>query len=265
MNIQVLVATMHQPKGDYSLLEKMNIQSDAIICNQCERNEFEEFVWNGHVINWLSFSERGVGLNRNNALMRASSDIIMFADDDVQYINGYPKIITDYYTKNPKADAVIFNFLVKRGNEEFEQLVDKKRKLNRKTATKFPTYCISCKNSQITRKNIYFHREFGGGTKFSHGEDSIFLQDCLKSGLRMYTSDEIVGKVDHGASTWFKGYDSKYFSDKGVLFYKIVGALAPLVAAYHCFKHRSMYKEYGWKKGMVQMWEGIKKYKSMDL
>ena len=42
MTLQVLVATMHQT--DHSLLEKMNIQSDAIVVNQCNRNEVERFM-----------------------------------------------------------------------------------------------------------------------------------------------------------------------------------------------------------------------------
>ena len=48
MTLQVLVATMHQT--DHSLLEKMNIQSDAIVINQCDRNEIERFTYKGHNI-----------------------------------------------------------------------------------------------------------------------------------------------------------------------------------------------------------------------
>ena len=51
MTLQVLVATMHQT--DHSLLEKMNIQSDAIVVNQCNRNEVERFMYNGHQILWM--------------------------------------------------------------------------------------------------------------------------------------------------------------------------------------------------------------------
>ena len=83
MKIQVLVAAMNQT--DHSLPEKMNIKCDAIIGNQCERNSIEKYIWNGHNIEYLNFAERGVGLNRNNALMRASGDICLFADDDMVY------------------------------------------------------------------------------------------------------------------------------------------------------------------------------------
>ena len=77
MRIEVLVAAMHQT--DHALLEKMNIQSDVIVGNQCDRNAVEEFEWNGHRVRYLHFAERGVGLNRNNSLMRAAGDICLFA------------------------------------------------------------------------------------------------------------------------------------------------------------------------------------------
>jgi len=105
LNLQVLVATMHQ--NDHSLLEKMNIQSDAIIGNQCNRNEIEEFNYNGNTIKYLSFPERGVGLNRNNALMRATADICLFADDDVRYVDNYKDIIIEAFEQNPKADMIV--------------------------------------------------------------------------------------------------------------------------------------------------------------
>jgi len=81
MKIQVLVAAMNQT--DHSLLEHMNIKSDAIIGNQCAYNNVEHFEWNGHDITYLNFAEKGVGLNRNNALMRAEAEVCLFADDDM--------------------------------------------------------------------------------------------------------------------------------------------------------------------------------------
>ena len=87
MTLQVLVATMHQK--DHSLLERMNIQCDAIVINQCDRDEIERFQFRGHDILWMSLKERGVGLSRNTALMRATADILLFADDDVVYNDGW--------------------------------------------------------------------------------------------------------------------------------------------------------------------------------
>ena len=134
MTLQVIVATMHQT--DHSLLDRMNIQSDAIVCNQCDRNEVEEFEYNGHHIKWMSFAERGVGLNRNNGLMRATADIVMFADDDVVYLDGYPEIVLNYYERNPQADVTVFNLAKRRStSEHFVDYVNKNRRITKYSAT----------------------------------------------------------------------------------------------------------------------------------
>jgi hypothetical protein len=43
--VQVLIASMNQV--DHSLLSKMNIQTDAIVGNQCDKNEIETFTYGG--------------------------------------------------------------------------------------------------------------------------------------------------------------------------------------------------------------------------
>ena len=259
MTIQVLVATMNQQ--DYSLLEKMNIQSDAIIGNQCEKNEITEFDYNGNKIKWLSFAARGVGLNRNNTLMRATADICVLADDDVVYVDGYEKIILDYYESNPKADVVVFNFKVSRNGGNYVNIVTKNEKLNWRKILKFGTYAITAKSEKLMMANILFHRAFGGGCKYSCGEDTLFLNECVKKGLKIYSCSSELGTVTHGYSTWFNGYTDKYFFDKGVLYSCLYKNMTGIMCFYHCFKHRKKYKEYGWFKGYKMMVNGVKSSK----
>ena len=257
MDVQVLVATMNQ--SDYSLLDKMNIQTDAIVGNQGDRNEISEFFHKDRKIRWLTFHERGIGLNRNTTLMRATGDIVLLADDDVVYCDGYEKIIVRYYETHPQADVVIFNFKVKRGGEDAEyfERVNKEGRVRRRTATKYGTYCISARREKLRFANVWFHLDFGGGTKFSHGEDSAFLQDCLKKKLKVYSCKDIIGSIDHGTSTWFKGYNDPFFFDKGVLFSVLFPRLCTICALGHCFKHHHRYKKYGWFHAYMQMRKGI--------
>ena len=255
MKVQVLVATINQT--DYSLLDKMNIQSDAIIGNQCDRNEVIDFEHHHRTVKWLSFCERGVGLNRNNTLMRATEDIVIFADDDVVYMDGYEDTIIKYYESHPDADVVIFNLKMKRGDHSFFDRVTKEGRVRRFSATKYGTYCISARREKLRFANIYFHLDFGGGTKYSSGEDSVFLQDCCRKNLKVYATKEMIGALDHGESTWFTGYNDKYFFDKGILFATLFPLAGSLLAFVHCIKKRNKYKEYGWKKGYRQMRKGI--------
>ena len=80
MKTDIIVATMNCNPED--LIKKMGIQSSAIIANQCNINAVKEINYNGNKIHVLNFAERGVGLNRNNAIMRSWADICIMADDD---------------------------------------------------------------------------------------------------------------------------------------------------------------------------------------
>lgn len=255
MNVQVLIATMN--RQDHALLDQMNIQTDAIVGNQCDRNEIERFQYRGRTVEWLSFSERGVGLNRNNTLMRATGDILLFADDDVVYLDGYEKTIQQFYAAHPDADVVIFNFRKRRNGGEFRNIVKKTGRVGRKSVTGFGTYCITARRDPLFFANVFFHLQFGGGARYSCGEDSIFLQDCIRNKLRVYTCKETIGVLDHGASTWFSGYDDKFFFDKGVLFFRIAPFTSRILALYHCRKHRREYAAYGWVRAYRQMCKGI--------
>ena len=114
--VQLLIATMNQTLGDYSLLVKMNVQSDAIVCNQCDRVSYEHFDMNGHTVDWFCFNERGVGLNRNNALMRASDDFVVFCDDDMIFVDGYQDKLIKGFQDCPDADILIFNISGRKQN-----------------------------------------------------------------------------------------------------------------------------------------------------
>ena len=111
MKVQVLVASMNQK--DHSLLDKMNIRSDAIVGNQCDYNSIEEFEFKGNKAIYLNFAERGVGLNRNNALMRATGDICLFADDDMVYVDDYVEKVKNMFALHPYADVIVFNLIEK--------------------------------------------------------------------------------------------------------------------------------------------------------
>lgn len=258
MRLQVLISTMNQK--DYSLLDEMNIHSDAIVINQCQNNSFEEFDYMNNTIRWFSFSERGIGLSRNTALMRASAEICLFADDDIVYYDDYVFKVKKAFRDHPQADVIIFNVRESRNGEPLKDYVTQNRIVGRKGVTSFATFTIGVRTERIKEKNIYFHRMFGGGTEYSCGEDTIFLQDCVNKGLKIFTCTSTIGIVYHKESTWFRGYTDKYFIDKGVLYQYLYPRLSKCLAIYHVLKHRDIYSEVGVKKAVSLMWKGIEKH-----
>lgn len=258
MNLQVLIATMDQE--DHSLLKKMNIQSDAIVGNQTTVNKVEEFTYNNHQIKYLSFSEKGVGLNRNNALMRAKADICLLADDDMIYVDNYPEIVKKQFEENPKADVIIFNLYEEKPSR---YIINNKFKVNFMNYMRFGAARIAFRTNSITKNGIYFNQHFGGGTEYSSGEDSLFLSECIEKRLNIIAVPVYIATLtEERDSTWFTGYDDKFFKDKGTLFYYISKRWSKFLCLQFAIRHRNKFKE---NKTILEayqlMLEGIKREK----
>lgn len=215
MNVQVLVAAMNQT--DYSLLRKMNIRSDVIVGNQCDRNSVENIEFNGYKATYLNFVERGVGLNRNNTLIRATGDICLFADDDMAYVDNYVEIVTKGFEKFPQADALVFNIITVGGDDQNRRKNLKEKRITVLNSLNYGAARIAVKRSSILKKRICFSQLFGGGTMYSSGEDSLIVRDMLRNGFKIYAIPETIATVDQSTSTWFSGYHEKFFYDKGAL------------------------------------------------
>ncbi len=214
MKIQILVAAMHQT--DHSLIDKMNIKTDAIIGNQCDRNSIESFTSDGRNVVYLNFAERGVGLNRNNALMRATGDICLFADDDMVYEDDYAARVTKAFEENPTADVIVFNL---REKEVTRKQITKRSRVGYFNYLRYGTARIAIRLSSVKQRGIYFNQCFGGGTEHSHGEDTLFLNACLKNKLKIIAVPEYIATLtEERVSSWNNGYDEKYIRDQGALY-----------------------------------------------
>ena len=214
LKIQVLVATMNQT--DHSLIEKMNICTGAIVGNQCDHNFVETVEQNNQTVTYYNFAERGVGLNRNNTLMRADADVCLFADDDMVYEDNYTEIVEKAFTENPKADVLVFNLKEKIPKRK---LITRKSKVGYLNYLRYGTARIAVRLDSVKKHGIYFNQCFGGGTEHCHGEDNLFLNACLKNGLKIVAVPNYIATLtEERESSWNNGYDEKYIKDQGVLF-----------------------------------------------
>lgn len=231
-SLQVLVATMHQQ--DTSLARKMHIQCDAIIANQADRNE----VVDDGAVRMITTDTRGVGLNRNIALLAATAEIVLFADDDVTYYDGMSDGVLQAFRDNPEADVLIFGMDITRNGEITEKRRVKSKRMRVWNAMRFGTCRMAVRRSALVRENILFNQNFGGGCPFSSGEDSLFLKACFDKGLKVYGCDYVLGSCAKDYSTWFRGYNEKYFYDKGVLMRYLFPRFSGLMALYFAIRFK---------------------------
>ena len=240
MSIEVVVATMHQ--DDFSKYSKMNLQTDAVFANQTDYYGKKSEIIGDKTVKMISTDTRGVGINRNIGLMNAHADILLIADDDMRYVDDYEQIVQQAFREAPDADAIIFN-IETIGNDMSRRINKKIKRIHYYNALNYGAARIAVKTSALRRENIWFNINFGGGTQYSAGEDTLFICDLLKRGLKMYTYPKTIASVDQTTSTWFDGYTEKYFFDKGALYKALSQKAYPLLCVQDILRHASTYKD----------------------
>lgn len=104
---------------------------------------------------------------------------------------------------------------------------------------RYPAYSFAVRTEKMHRKNLTFSLLFGGGAKYSNGEDSLFIRDCIRSGMKVYRVPVTIGKEVPRPSTWFHGYDEKFFFDRGVLYRYLYGCLQKPFALRFLIKNKA--------------------------
>lgn len=67
----------------------------------------------------------------------------------------------------------------------------------------------------------------------------MWLREAKRKGLCFYVSKETIGKVDMGESSWFTGYDEKFFFGKGACCAAMYGQWAGLWSEYYLLRYRN--------------------------
>lgn len=260
--VQLLVAAMGQK--DFSLVSEMNIETDAVIANQDGRNDYSEMDLGGRKVKMVTSDTIGVGVNRNIALLYSDADILLFADDDIIYNIGYEKEVLEAYRRLPDADMIIFGIELTKKGEIYKSEIFPIKKRHIWNSLKFGTCVFSVKREAYLKHRLSFSQLFGGGCIYGSGEDSLFIKDCFAAGMKIYTYPYALGKCSKDSSTWFKGFNRKYFYDKGALFYAMSKTLAKPLCLQELIRNKK-YKESGltFFEAYGLMKKGIKGFKTL--
>lgn len=235
MTLEVLVATMQQ--NDFSLVKKMNIVSNAIIANQGTKNETNIKNFEGYSVKMISTTTRGVGINRNIAFFASNSDIILFTDDDFIFFDGYEEAIIRAFEVNPMADIIVFDRDITKSGKVIATGNYKDKRVHIYNCLKYGACSLAVKRKSLLRAGVTFSQLFGGGCLYGSGEDSLFILECLRKGLKMYSSSYKLGECSQDSSTWFTGYNEKYFYDVGAWIACAFPHTKHLIKYYFYYRH----------------------------
>lgn len=259
MKVQVLASVMNQTMEQ--IAERMRLQSDAVIINQCHRLGFEETDCHGGRVRFYSFPDRGIGRSRNEAILRSDGDILLFSDEDIVYEPGYAQAIAQEFEKNTRADMILFNISVKKERQTY--CITERKRVRWYNCGRYGAVSFAVKRDSLLALGVTFSLLFGGGARYSNGEDSLFLKEFMDKGGRVYTAPVTIGReVREGESSWFAGYNEKFFYDRGVLYRYLYGRLASVMALRFLLAHRArLCAELPLRKAYCLMKKGIRESK----
>lgn len=238
MRIQTLISTMNLA-NHRSLIEAENIDSESITINQVTNNNAASLEHNGkHKL--YTYFERGLSKSRNRALEAADADICVIADDDMYYEDNYEQTIKTAYAKNPKADIIVFHVDSEDPRQQKKRM--KSGRLNRVMTMKIASWQITFRRKSLVDLGIRFDESFGAGTDNYMGEENILLYDCIRKGLSVYyVPAKIATLKDDESSTWFEGYNERYFITKGAVFKRMSRGLWLLFVLQFAIRKRKLY------------------------
>jgi len=210
----------------------MNLQTDAVIANQAGFTAYEEKRIDGNLVRFVTTETRGLSFNRNIALAYSKADIIVFADDDQRFIEGYQSIIEKAFDQLP--DAVAIKFYCESTNPDRPLSYKQPKSIKRATKRTIMSAgmpCFAVKRDFLMKSNLFFNITLGSGAEIYCGEDSVFLNDLIKKKAKVYLSPTLISYVSQDGSSWFDGYNERFFLSAG---YRIYGIL--LADEFECLR-----------------------------
>lgn len=210
---EVLLSCMYQT--DFSIAYKSKIQSDLLIINQTDSNNYQEICVDGHLWRMISTTERGLSKSRNMALRNARGKICLLSDDDQVFEDNYESVILDAFRSVREATIIAFNINRKNDTTITKYYTIKEIKEANKERC-FQSSMIAMRLENILNHSIWFNENIGSGTNWGAGEETLFQIDVRKKGMKIFEYPALISTMDcSNGSQWFNGYDEQYFYNSG--------------------------------------------------
>lgn len=213
MDVEVLMSVMNQT--DMSIGYRSKVETDLLIINQCDHNDYMEQIVDGHTWRMISTTEKGLSKSRNMAINNARGEICLLADDDEEFRPGIWREIVQAFNTVPDAAAIVFN--VERKNYKMKKKYYYITQLRPAPSYRgYGSVQLAFRLKDIKEHDFLFNEKFGSGTEWGGGEDILFQRDIRNRGLNIYEYPICVASIDYSnGSQWFHGYNEQYFYNIG--------------------------------------------------
>lgn len=259
MEFQVLLSAMHL--ADETYLDTLNVNSNAVIVNQCDRTSRKEVTRtvSGKItqVTFIESTQRGLSRSRNMALRNAKADICILCDNDVEYVDGYEEMILNEFREHPEADVIVF--YIKR-KEKPQPNYPTKRYMGYLSVMKIFSPEIAFRRKSV--QDISFNEDFGAGSgKYLMGEENIFLYNCLQRHKKILYVPLKIAELREEESTWFEGYNDRFFISRGAGYTAMSKTWSHFLIWQFALRKRSLYlKDMKVFQALKYMYRGRKEY-----
>lgn len=140
-----------------------------------------------------TYKSKGLSANRNLALDKATSDIVMYADDDAHLLPETPQTVLKHFEDNAELDVAFFCATTYTGKPLKDYPTNDFKVLAMPAQYTISALEMACRRKSVQGR-IRFDERFGLGTQFlTCGEEEVWLEDALRMGLNIhYYPEKIV-------------------------------------------------------------------------
>ncbi|MGN7811294.1 glycosyltransferase family 2 protein [Flavobacterium sp. 22076] len=189
-----------------------------LIVNQTEG---EKILTSGYSnIRVINSFEKGLSKSRNLALENALGKILVIADDDVVYEEGFITKITDAYNKFPAAAVIQFSAVNSIGDLIKKYPSNSKVNLNSFHILNVSSIEMTLNKTVIDASQIRFDENFGLGAVFEMGEEAVFLSDLKAKNKQLVFDPQVIAMHENPTSSEKINITDKYYI-QGALFSRI--------------------------------------------
>jgi len=190
-------------------------------------------------VNYYSTNSKGLAINRNFGIAKATNDYIWLLDDDIKCASNVTEILSNAIIKCNSAKVISFKMADIQSGEDLKTYdpVTKRHNI-------FSLLNVSSVETIISRKlfinhNLKFDERFGVGTNWPTGEENIFLSDCLKFTRDIYYYPSVI--CFHPKETSGQQLATPQMAEaKGAMFSRIFGRFALIICILFIIKKRKL-------------------------
>jgi hypothetical protein len=251
MKYQILISTI----DDNFLKRNYSMGYNHLIINQLVNKKSSNYIQD----NLFTFKEKGLSKSRNKAIKYSNAVICLISDDDLEYKDNIDSAITEAFKNNPEADIITFQIEQPNG-VPYKKYNKESFFHNKRTLMRVPSVEIAFRRKSIVDKKLLFDENFGLGSIYPTGEETIFLTDALDAGLIIkYVPLPIVIHSREGLSQDF--HNNKYLiKSKGALFKRIFGKYSFIISFLFSLKKYNL-SDVSFFEFLSLIMEGSKEYK----